>query len=81
MPGFTEGYQPVRYVRQNQICAAGFCFIPAGAPGSVKGSRGNARAFFDPRTGLWCCLECFQEGTRADLAREAAALELPGVTG
>lgn len=65
-------WTPVRYVQFEQRCA--FCRgrIPKGSPGTRTGERGT-KAYFrklpDGR-GEWECMECREEGARADRARE-----------
>jgi len=66
-PLHTEGFRPVRYVAVRQRCHFCFGVIPKASPGSSKGTRGT-KAWFDPGTGLWECLPCHEEGSRADAA-------------
>jgi hypothetical protein len=74
-------WQAVRFVHQDQTCALCWDRIAKGSPGSSTGSRGT-RAWFLPAArltcaitgrvilgpGLWECLPCHDELTRAELA-------------
>lgn len=78
----SEPWTAVRYVHQAQTCATCWRRIPRGAPGARVGERGT-KAWFLPHAsltcavtgqrllgpGLWECLECHDELTRAELAR------------
>lgn len=70
----SEGnWTPVRYVQFEQRCS--FCRgrVPKGSPGTRTGERGT-KAYFrklaDGR-GEWECMECREEGARAERARDA----------
>ncbi len=60
---------PARFVRRSQVCAFCRSSISPARPGSTTGTRGT-KAWFNPATGEWECLECHEEASRAEAARQ-----------
>jgi hypothetical protein len=69
-PGYREHFAPVRVVRNPVHCCLCWGRIERAAPGARTGERGT-KAYFEGRLGLWLCLECRGEHTRAELAAGA----------
>ena len=67
-PGYVEHWTECRTQKFDQFCCLCWERIPKGAPGSAKGTR-YTRSWIEVALGLWHCLACHDEYTRAELAR------------
>lgn len=63
-----ERWTPVRFVRDEQVCAFCGARIPQARPGTTTGTRGT-KAFFSHDSKRWSCSDCYAIVSRSDRAR------------
>ena len=66
-PGDPRLWTPARYIAHDTRCHLCGADIARTKPGATTGTRGT-KAFFNATLGLFECMDCRLEGTRAELA-------------
>jgi len=66
-PGDPRLWTPARYITFDQVCHFCGAEIPRAKPGTTTGTRGT-KAYINVALGLYECMPCRWEATRAELA-------------